>query len=181
MVFGSVALVLSLAMAMRTPTGRYFLPAALGVVALVGAVRETRPWVPALALTVALAIVGKAVVGDCRRNDQLIATQSALRAEIDRSVALIRKPGDIVVFGWRTPEPSFALRFLALDERWIAEAERLYPGEGHYWKERFHLPAGAQAWDVLVLDRGLLSSVPEPVMPAAPDVGPFAIVRPLRR
>jgi hypothetical protein len=182
-VFGSVAIVGSILMAMRTPTGRYLLPGALGVVALVGAVREIGPRLAALAFTIALAIVGTAVVSDCRSHDRLIAEQSALRAEIDRSVARIRKPGEIVVFGWRTPEPSFALRFLAFEKQWIAETERLYPGEGHFNAEerRFHLPAGGAQWNVLVLDRGLLASVPEPVIAAAPDVGPFAIVRPALR
>jgi len=182
-VFGSMAIIGSILMAMRTPAGRYLLPGALGVVALVGAVREIRPWLTKLAFTVALAIVGGVVMNDCRSHDRLIAEQSAFRAEIDRSVARIRKRGDIVVFGWRTPEPSFALRFLAFDRNWIAETERLHPGEGHFNDEerRFHLPAGAVRWDVLVLERGLLASVPEPVIPAAPDVGPFAIVRPLRR
>ena len=127
LVFGSVSIVFSILMAMRTPTGRYFLPGALGVVALVGAVRDIRPRVAAVAFTIALAIAGSAVVSDCRSHDRLIAAQGALRAEIDRAVERVRRPGDIIVFGWRTPEPSFALRFLAFEKEWIAETERLYP------------------------------------------------------
>ncbi|HEV7239718.1 MAG TPA: hypothetical protein VGQ36_10790 [Thermoanaerobaculia bacterium] len=181
-VFGSVSIVFSILMAVRTPTGRYLLPGALGIVALVGAVREIRPRLAAVAFVLALAVVGSAVVSDCRSHDRLIAEQSALRAEIDRAVTRVRKPGDIVVFGWRTPQPSFALRFLAFEKNWIAETERLYPHEGHFDVDarRFHLPAGATRWNVLVLDRGLLGSVPEPVIAAAPDVGRFAIVRPAR-
>jgi hypothetical protein len=177
--FGAVAIAGSVLMAMRAPTGRYFLPGALGVVALVGAVREIHPRVAALLCAVALLIVSSAVVSDCRAHDRLIAEQRALRVEIERSVAGIRKPGDVVVYGWRTPEPSFALRFLAFDKDWIAKTERLHPGEGHFQEEerRFHLPAGAAHWNVLVLNRSLLAAVPEPVVPAAPDVGPFAIVR----
>jgi hypothetical protein len=177
--FGLVSIVASILMAMRTPTGRYLLPGALGVVALLGAVREIRPRLAAAAFTLALAIVGSAVVSDCRRHDRLIAEQGALRAEIDRAVARVRKPGDIIVFGWRTPEPSFALRFLALDRTWLAETDRRYPHEGLFDVEerRFHLPDGATRWDLLVLDRSGLGSVPEPVITAAPDIDRFAIVR----
>ncbi len=180
--FGCVAITGSVLMAMRTPTGRYFLPGALGVVALLGAVREIQPRLAAFVFTIGLGVVGWTVVDDCRAHDRLIAEQRSLREEIDRSVARIRRPGDVVVFGWRTPEPSFALRFLAFDREWIAETERLYPSEGHFNEDRrqFHLPAGAARWDVLVLNRSLLATVPEPVMAAAPDVGPFAIVRPAR-
>jgi hypothetical protein len=183
MVFGSVAIVSSILMAVRTPTGRYLLPCALGVVALVGAIREIRPRLAMVAFILALAIVGKSVIVDCRIHERFIANQSALRTELERSVARIRKPGEIVIFGWRTPEPSFALRFLAFENEWLAETERLYPREGHFNVEerRFHLPAGAARWDVLVIERNSLGWVSEPVMQAAPDVGPFAIVRPLRR
>lgn len=176
-IFGVVAIASTIVMAMRTPNGRYLLPAALGVVVLSAAAKEI-PHARA-AFVMALLLMTKAVVDDCRSHDRLIAFHRALRDGIDRSVASIRKPGDIVVYGWRAPEPSFALRILATDEQWLEETKRLYPREGHFndWMQQFHLPKGARRWEILVISRDVLPRVPVPVVSAAPDVGPFAIVR----
>ena len=185
MAFGVVAIATTILIGIRTPAGRYLLPAALGVVALMGAARGLRPSLATVVFVVASAVVVHAVIRDCRMHDRLIAEQTALRNGIDRSIARIRKPGEVVVFGWRRPEPSFALRVFAVDPTWLAETERLYPREGHFsgwngaaheWDGAVHLPAGAKRWDIMVLDRKL--EAPVPVIRGAPDIGPFAIVRP---
>ncbi|HWW61661.1 MAG TPA: hypothetical protein VN181_09860, partial [Thermoanaerobaculia bacterium] len=180
MLFGLVAIATSIAMTARTPAARYILPAALGVVALIGAVRELKPAVSAIVFVVAAALAAEAVIHDVRVHDRLIADQTALRLQIDRTIARIARPNDVITFGWRTPQPSFALRIFARDERWIAETERLYPRIGHVntWEGRFYLPAGATKWDLLVIERGLWPWIPNGGVRTAADVGPYIIVRP---
>lgn len=99
-------------------------------------------------------LVLKNSVVDMAMNDRRIEEQLMLRHEIEAS--LDRQDNawrqSAVIFGWRLPEPSLALRINTYQERdWKLISAR-YPREGHMSLEgEIHLPEGSSRWDYMVL------------------------------
>jgi hypothetical protein len=166
-VFAAAASGAVVVMAMRSPAFRYLFPVALCAV-LVFAVsapllKTRRRETAALALFAAL-LLGKAIAGDMRDHTSRIESLLPLHDKVTATVAGLA-PNGVVVYGWRFPTPSFGLRINATNYAQLGEIERRYPREGHYndWFRRVLLPAGATHWDVLVIDRAMLSGFAQPV------------------
>jgi len=163
LVFAVTAIVMTYAAAIRYMPARYLLAngvsAALLVAIAAHAVR--RPPITA-ALCILAAIVGaKTIAADLRTHHTRIADGFAVHDAIH--AALGPTPGT-VVYGWRAPEPSFALRILAYNDAWFREIEKRYPRDGHYnaWHHAVVLPAGTPRWDYAVVsdeDAGVLGGV----------------------
>lgn len=141
--FCVAAIALSVLSTLRNPSFRYLLPAAIAVVGLLAAAasapRFTRAWRAAV-LGLTAVLLAKGIAGDLRVHRQRIATSLTTREAIAAAL-----PADaIVLYGWRTPVPSFALRVMTHDARYLAEVARLYPREGHFspWNRRVYGPAG---------------------------------------
>ena len=156
--FAIVAIVLQHAMVVRTPGLRYLLPTAACGVVLVAAAAHWRPirqsrlaGLALLALVAALA--GKHVLLDTQSHRARILAAQEQRDQLTAAVARhAPRPDAVVVFGYRAPMPSTALRYFASDPRFLRAVESRYPREGHVAPRRgIVLPAGATAWDVLVV------------------------------
>lgn len=181
-IFGGVASALSIVMTMRMPEFRYLLPVALcALLFLATAADEVRKvrWLPAALCLVAAVLLAKAIAGDVRNHRKRIDEQVALHDDV---VAKLRDiaPSGVVVYGWRFPAPSFALRINATNEQQLAEIALRYPREGHYedWRHRLVLPPRAARWGALVIDDGLLPGFPWPVGRTAARAAQFRIVLP---
>lgn len=157
--FAATAFVGQHLMVLRTPSLRYLLPAALCVVTLaaIGArapAMQHHQGAQWAALLVVGLLVGKHFAGDVATHQRRIREASATRTEL---LAAVReatpKAHPVVVFGHRAPVPSLASRYFSTDPVFLGKVERRYPGEGHLGPgDRLFLPAGANHWDVLVLN-----------------------------
>ncbi len=143
----------------RNVSLRYLLPAGLTGLVLFALATMNMPQSRrrSLALPVFLiigTIVVKNLLTDMKMNDRLIEGQRALRQRIEASLYR-HDPAwrDLtVVFGWRLPEPSFALRINTGRESDQQLISARYPHEGHVdWEGKIHLPEGAPRWDYSVL------------------------------
>jgi len=178
-VFGAAAGALTLLMAMRAPAFRYLFPVALCAMLLMAVaadeLRKVR-WLPSALLVVAALLFGKAIARDVSDHRNRLHSQRELHdqvAEVLRRIA----PGSVVVYSFRFPAPSLALRINATTDAQLAEIAQRYPREGHYgWKRQVILPPGATRWDVLVIDEALLPEFPSPVGRTVARVHEFRIV-----
>ena len=175
-VFAGLAIVLSYVQAFGAPSFRYLLPTAL-CVALLFALAVQRP-LPAGA-RIGIAALGailllKAFASDLRAHRARIQDGAATRAAIMRAI----RPGEVVLFGWRTPIPSFALRVTAADPRDLHVISEMYPLEGHFdpWRKEVVLPDGAAQWDALVLLESDRQDFPELRARLRTRVGGFLIL-----
>lgn len=179
-VFGVVSAICTVVLAIRTPDFHYLLPMGLSIVALVAAAKDA-PRKAAIAACVFCGLVlTKTVVDDIRTHDMMIAECRRIQQEVAAVVANSGIHDPVVVYGWRMPQPSFALRTIAFDSPGaLAALGTRYPREGHYDDSlhRIYLPPGASHWDLLVIDPQFLKDVPGGVGPVVGEVPPFIIVR----
>lgn len=159
--FAYLTIVLTCVGAFRNPTFRYLLPASIAVVALFALAATSRPArssVSALFAIAAALLMAKAIREDFGAHGRRIEVGESLRARIESAVPHDR----VVVYGWRAPIPSFALRIMADDPRDLAAIAARYPREGHYdpWLERIFLPPGAAMWNVAVVSQADLRAFP---------------------
>ena len=146
--FCLLAFLLAAAASARNPSFRYLLPCAIAVVGLFASAAVsghlTLKW-QVLVLTLVAAVFGKAALQDVATHRQRIATHESTRKRIE---ALIPRNA-VMIYGWRAPIPSFALRVSTEDARDLAEISRLHPREGHLgpWNRKLYLPEGAVTWD----------------------------------
>jgi len=177
-VFSAVAALITLLLPFRMPQQtRYFLPAGVALIGLVAAARA----VPRAAAIVACALAGillaKNLTDDVRNHRAKIEGQTTLRRQIDAAVQQVAPPGGIVIYGWRVPEPSFALRVEATEPRQLDEIAARYPREGHFndWERRVYLPPGATRWDVAVVQSSLVDQFPEPLGRPVAEIGAYRV------
>jgi hypothetical protein len=188
--FSVTALVLGHLLVVRGPSAHYLLPAAAAAVGLV-AVAARAPQLEKsaglrwAALLLAAVLFGKHLLADgsthLSRNRMAEASRRSLMAAVARQAPPGRQP--VVVYGYGTPMPSLALRYFATDPQLLQGVEELYPGEGHLGPgDRLRLPAGAHAWDVMVVQRRDAPRV-TPVLGAAPveHVGAWEVLLPASR
>lgn len=157
--FALVATVLTYAIAIRDMPLRYLLSNGTTVmVLLIVAAGTVRGKLGIALLTIAsAAVLTKAAANDLRLHSDVTAravrTRAAVEAELGRAG---RTSHDIVVYGWRAAEPSFALRSLARDPAALRRLEERWPTHGHYdgWNHVLHLPAKARGWDFAVVAAG---------------------------
>jgi len=156
--FALTAIVLQHGMVVRSPALRYLLPTATCGVVLMAVAARWRPLARhRLAgvglLTLVAALAGKHVQLDAQgHRARLLATQQQ-RGELAAAVARhLPRPDAVVVYGYRAPMPSTALRYFSSDSQFLRAVERRYPHEGHVAPRRgIVLPTGASSWDVLVV------------------------------
>lgn len=151
-VFCLLVVVLSIAVSARNPSFRYLLPTAVALAGLFASAAATERFTARWQLIVLACIAllfAKTAFDDVATHRRRIAEGEHLRARIEAAV-----PREaVVVYGWRAPIPSFALRIMTRDERDLAEVSRLYPREGHVnpWTRQIHLPNGSATWHYAVV------------------------------
>ena len=185
-VFVVCAIVFTLLGARANPSFRYLLPAALAMVVLLasGAAPASGAEMPAagsgrrstfIAITAlfALAMI-KGIVNDVSAHRRRIESGLALHDAIVRAA-----PRDgIVIYSWRVPMPSFALRVMTNERRDHDEIATRWPREGHFndWTREIVLPPGAKRWDYLVISPELLRVFPEPAGAPIARAGPYIVL-----
>ncbi len=82
-----------------------------------------------------------------------------------------------IIYSWRSPQPSFGLRFKA-SERYLRVIEEKFPYEGHYlpWRHKVFLPSSSPTWDYLVIQENFMAGFPDPLSPVLASIGNFRIV-----
>jgi hypothetical protein len=174
--FSLVAMAITLLLPFRAPAARYLLPAGVAVVGMVAAARGVPRFAAIAACALAALLLAKNLVSDDASHRQKIAGQRLLRAEIEAAVHGAA-PRGVVVYGWRVPEPSFALRIEATEPSQLDLVARRYPDEGHFndWERRIYLPPGARRWDVAVIDESLVDQFPEPLGRPVAAIGAYRV------
>lgn len=181
-VFAAAASGAVLVMAVRSPQFRYLFPIALCALLIVAVsapvLRERRVASSVLGVLAAL-LLAKAISGDMRDHRSRIESLVPLHDEVAAAVARVA-PNGVVIYGWRFPTPSFGLRINATNDAQLAEIETRYPRQGHYndWVHRVVLPAGADHWDALVIDRAMLPEFPGPVGRAVEHFNQYDLILP---
>jgi hypothetical protein len=188
--FSVTAIVLDHLLVLRAPSAHYLLPAAVAAVGLVAAAARAPRLSSSAGMRWAALLLATVLLGKHLRADGLThLSRSRMAEESRRSLiaAVVRQapPGSppVVVYGYGTPMPSLALRYFATDPQLLRHIEAIYPGEGHLGpSDRLRLPAGARAWDVMVLQRSDAARV-APALGAAvvEEVGTWKILVPTSR
>jgi hypothetical protein len=177
-VFAAALLGFGLLATARNPTFRYLLPSAFVAVALLALVsasdRLTRSAQIAF-LAITAVLLGKAFVNDVSAHRARIADGWAWRTAIESVV-----PRDaIVIYGWRSPVPSFALRVMSSDPQDRRDISGRYPREGHLdpWIGEVVLPTGVRRWDYLVVQDDDLKRFPTESYEIVTHVREYAVAR----
>jgi hypothetical protein len=137
--------------ASRNPSFRYLLPAAIGVVVLFAVMAATHPRtsVQAAFLLAAALLMMKAIRDDVAAHRSRVAHAESVRAAIAHAIP----QGANVLYGWRAPVPSFALRIMANDPRDLEAIAKAYPREGAFnpWTGVTSFPPVVRHFDYFVL------------------------------
>jgi hypothetical protein len=130
--------------------------------------------------TVAAVLLGKHIGQDLTSHHNRIAEGSCFRQRVQMAVRRASSHRDaVVLFSYRLPMPSFALRGSAPDARFLGEVEGIYPEEGSYsvFSRQLFPPAGRPVWEVLVLDEAYVDAFPLPLARAVDRVGNYLVFR----
>ncbi len=160
--FAVIVIALTLLGASLNPSFRYILPAALGVVALFAVVSSAgrAPVAVQIAIgAVAVVLMAKAVRDDVVTHRARVTDGELLRTQIEAALPL----GSTTVYGWRVPEPSFALRIMAHDTKDLEAIALDWPRAGHLnpWTRQISLPPGLSRFDYVVVSPIDLQSFPQ--------------------
>ncbi len=182
-----VALPLAYALTFRALEMRYVLPGAMAGIALLAQAGRMLPWrrlpiaLPAAWGLAAALLLGHALGADLTDHTAVVAAGNRTRAAIDRLLAQAGAgSGDVTVYGWRAPEPAFALRVGAYARaHHLREIERAYPDAGDYeaWNPVVHLPEGRTRWTFAVLAARDVAGFPDPIGAVVGVVDGFVVVR----
>jgi hypothetical protein len=184
-VFALAAMLFSYLGAARHLQLRYLLPTGLAVLLLFvlgirGLVRPFPDWARVGVLIVASLLLAKTIVDDLSTHRARVTQGECVHEQIANTVQQLTKEGQspIIVYGWRVPEPSFALRIYALDREFLDALASRFPTDGHYnpWLRQVHLPKGARTWDYLIVSPEDLPAFPEPRGPVVATVGEYHVV-----
>lgn len=175
--FTLTAIVVTIFGARENLSFRYVLPAALALLVAFAAASSNPPrHAVQVVLTVLFAVaLTRTVVNDLTWHRLRIDDGRKLRAAIDAAV-----PDDgVVLFSWRVPEPSFALRAMTTERRYQEVIASTWPREGHFnsWTGEVVLPPGAAQWDYLVINPEVLPTFRQPVGERIGIAGPYGIYR----
>lgn len=159
--FAVIVISLTFLGAARNPAFRYLLPAAIGMLALFAVASSTRragPFIQGALLLLAGALSVKAVRDDLAAHRSRVSSSETLRARIEG----VTPRHAVVLYGWRVPEPSFALRVMADDAADLEAIATLYPRDGHFnpWTRQVHLPPKVSYADYVVVSRADLANFP---------------------
>jgi hypothetical protein len=182
--FAVTAFLATHAMTLRHADLHYLLPAGVMQLLLLAAVARGSPWLqPQVAQLAVLGFVGlllaKAMLADVQEHRTLVDEQTALHEElrevVDRHLAGYAER--VVVYGWRIPEPSFALREAATSPRFLNAVAARWPREGAYvpWSRELMLPPGCARWDCLIIREQDVEQFPEPLGREVGRVGEYCV------
>jgi hypothetical protein len=163
----------------------------MAVVALVASACRIAPFwgrrgLRLLAVGCAGVLLLLGIGADWRKHRDVVESCTSTRRHIEDRVRqqLARKLDATVIYAWPAPIPSLGLRL----NGWrhpdaLAAIERRFMREGHYnpWSRELFLPAGAEDWDLLVINLGFWPTFPERRRGTPVDrVGDYWIVRRMR-
>lgn len=176
-IFSCLVIALAVLSSARNPAFRYLLPVSIALAGLFATAavspKFTRAWQIAAAIAIA-AVMLRAIQLDLGAHRRRIADAANTRDAIRRLV-----PNDaVVVYGWRAPVPSFALRIETRDPRYHAAVAGLYPREGHLspWTHRLYLPPNASTWSYAVVSPNDAAFLPDRFAVIG-RAGPFVVLR----
>jgi len=171
---------------------RYLLPAAPMSVLFV-VVLSRHPWIAGSArfqqLTaglIALLLV-QGAVKDVLVHRARIGAASSWSARVETIIAerakeLGRPP--VVVYGWRSPTPSFALRCFNTDPHILDLIEERYPNQGDYvpWRtsQPIRLPRRVETWDLFIARRQEARFEPPVLGSVIAEVDDYVVMVPAR-
>jgi hypothetical protein len=126
-------------------------------------------------------LLGRHLNSDRTSHDQRVEMQIDLQARIDEVIAASSRQDSlppVVLYSFRAPEPSFALRCNASNDDLLRQIEQRYPDDGHYdaWTNQVRLPHGHAHWSFLVLEKQYLARFPEPIGPILGVVDEFYVI-----
>lgn len=183
--FGFVALLASYVLAIpKASMGlRYLLPTAIVAVLFYALSMRLAPskWIFKLQIPIlilVLLLMTKNIGMDLNHHRRIIREGHEINHKIADSIKDLKSTEfATVIYSWRVPQPSYALRYMA-DERHLHLIEEKYPNEGHYdpWTHKVSLPSSATSWDYLVIRESNISEFPEPLGPILASLGRYRIV-----
>lgn len=154
--FAITAFVLQYIATARQITPRYVIPAGVVSIALVAVAFsgiELTRMQQLLPLALSAIVLAFMLRGDLAAHEQRNANAARLDAAVRWVIGTRGVPNPVVVYSWRFPTPSYALRVLAPDDDFLRQIETRFPREGDYnpfWT-KLRLPAGTTQWDFFVI------------------------------
>jgi hypothetical protein len=182
LVFILAAFVLPYVAAARQISPRYVIPSGLAAVALIGIAATTFRWPRALQYTAFGAIAFVLATtwrGNIAAHDARIVNATRLQAAVRWVIGTRGVADPVIVYSWRFPSPSYALRVLAPEDDFLREIERSFPREGDYnpfWR-KLRLPAGSTGWDFFVIAPEDLAASPAAGAVRVAQVGNYLVMR----
>jgi hypothetical protein len=186
-IFSTIALTTTYALAVRIPNmpTRYLLTT--GVIGLlvfaISMKIMPRRWISKLQIPIILIIsilIYKHIIVDINSHKQRVYEGYKLRKEIEKAIEKVADSNRqvTVLYSWRVPKPSFALRFLA-NENQLRVIETEFPHEGHYdvFKKKIYLPYKSLCWDYLVIREPYINEFPEQLGPSIALIGEYRIFK----
>jgi hypothetical protein len=163
---------------------RYLLPTAMIGVLLFALAAASHAWVRMRVVQFVLIgvtglLVAKAVLNDLRGHTERIVLHTSLHERIEQELLRAAGPdaSPVVVYGFRAPQPSLALRTHCSDREGLRTIAQAFPREGHLdWNYRINLEGVGQDWDYLVIDEDHLARLVQPAGPVIARVEHFLIV-----
>lgn len=161
--FGVTAGIFSLLFVMRSYASRYMLPIGLvGVAVFVVfscSIASSNKWIKYAVVIATGLLLLKTIDHDFNTHLAKIEQAEKLRKSGEMRVAALASNSGIVhpvvVYGWRFPTPSFALRQHARLEEHQLAVDKIFANEGHYtpWPkgDTFRAPGGNADWDFAII------------------------------
>lgn len=162
-IFAVCSIMFSLLFVVRSYAQRYMLPVGLSGVMIyiifTNVIRDKGAVYHYVACFALALLLVKSINNDYNNYRLKIQSQKSLRIEAVNEIKKLSKQFSIkqpvVIYGWRFPSPSFALRQQAHFEHHQLEVDLLYPNEGHFtpWPNgyRFRIPKNQTDWDFAVI------------------------------
>ena len=125
-------------------------------------------------------LLGKHIILDIKTHQKVINTakenQTKINASLSQCCNSTQKP--IIIYGFRAPQPSFALRISTADNlNYLNIISKRYPYEGHInWYQQIVYPAGADHWDCAVIPKQDLNVFPQDIAVLCDKIGFFYIM-----
>lgn len=179
-IFALSAVLFSMSLVARTYQQRYMLPIGLcGVIMTILCFKalktENKQLLGIGMATLVFFVLVKSMLVDW--NTHKLKTQQAIELNIKVQEKVeywaneFSMESPVVIYGWRVPRPSFALRQNAHYEKYQKKIDEIYPREGHYtpWPmvlpqpsetQTFRLPQGVDRWDLAVIREEYIDQIP---------------------
>jgi len=184
-IFSITAFPISYVLAAKTPNMplRYILPTGvIGLLVFAAAMRLMPPhWLKKLQIPIiilACVLIFKHINVDINSHKRRIYEGLKMRHQIETTIEKLNndKTKATIIYSWRVPEPSLALR-LGANEKQLRVIEDKFPWEGHYnpWLRKIYLPYKSSCWNYLVIRKDQITEFPEQLGPALATIGEYRI------